>query len=79
MHVPEVIFYTRQDCPLCDKAYNVLVQYGLLITVIDIDSDPKLHDRYDDCVPVVMIDGKQRFRGQVNEVLLRRLLSNRRV
>ena len=30
--------------------------------------------RYDQCVPVVEIDGQERFRGRVNEVLLRRLL-----
>ena len=33
--------------------------------------------KYTTCVPVVVIDGHERFRGRVNEVLLRRLLSGR--
>jgi hypothetical protein len=41
---------------------------------IDIDRDPKLVERFTTCVPVVEIDGKIRFRGQINELLLRRLI-----
>ena len=53
---------------------EVLERYGLRPELIDIDSDPQLRERYTTCVPVVIIDGKERFRGRVNEVLLRRLL-----
>ena len=35
---------------------------------------PTLRKRYDQCVPVVVIDRKERFRGRVDELLLRRLL-----
>ena len=38
------------------------------------DNDPQLLAQYTDCVPVVLIDGKERFRGRIDEVLLRRLL-----
>ncbi len=41
---------------------------------IDIDADPALVAKFNECVPVVEIDGKIRFRGRVNEVLLERLL-----
>jgi hypothetical protein len=41
---------------------------------IDVDASPELRAKYDTCVPVVVMDGKERFRGQVNEVLLKRLL-----
>mgnify|MGYP002626166057 CR=1 FL=1 len=41
---------------------------------IDVDADPALRERYNECVPVVHIDGRERFRGKINEVLLRRLL-----
>lgn len=61
---------------MCDEALAVLRKFGLTPKVIDIDSDPQLTARYDTCVPVVEIDGQERFRGQVNEVLLRRLLSS---
>ena len=70
----DVILYTRQGCHLCDDALGLLRRNGLSPRIIDIDSDPELVARYDTCVPVVVIDGKERFRGHVNEVLLRREL-----
>jgi hypothetical protein len=42
---------------------------------VDIDRDPELVARFSTCVPVVELDGKVRFRGRVNEVLLRRLIA----
>ena len=48
--------------------------YGFSIHEIDIDKQPKLLEKYDTCVPVVEIDGKVRFRGTINEVLLVRLI-----
>jgi glutaredoxin len=70
----QVILYTRAGCHLCDDARELLERYGLTPELIDIDADPALLERYTTCVPVVVIDGKERFRGKVNEVLLRRLL-----
>ena len=29
---------------------------------------------YNECVPVVFVDGRERFRGRIDPVLLRRLL-----
>ena len=52
----------------------MLERYSLAVQSIDIDADPALVARYDECVPVVVIDGQERFRGRVDEVLLRRLL-----
>ena len=70
----EVILYTRSGCHLCDDAKSTLFAHGLNPTEVDIDSDPSLREKYTNCVPVVMIDGRERFRGRVDEVLLRRLL-----
>jgi glutaredoxin len=69
-----VILYTRKQCHLCDDAYSLLTRNGLTPECIDIDEDPQLRDKFTTCVPVVEIDGKVRFRGRVNEVLLRRIL-----
>ena len=66
--------YTRPGCHLCDDAADLLERYGLEVERVDIDQDAALRARYDTCVPVVVIDGQERFRGRVNEVLLRRLL-----
>lgn len=72
--MPEVVVYTRQGCHLCHEAEQLLRRHGLSPDLVDIDADPALLARYTDCVPVVVIDGQERFRGRVNEVLLRRLL-----
>jgi glutaredoxin len=72
------IIYTRSGCHLCEEAEALLVRYGIRPQRIDIDADTALQDRYNLCVPVVVIDGKERFRGQVNEVLLKRILAERR-
>jgi glutaredoxin len=73
--MPRVVLYTRQGCHLCDEAAAVLRRHGLRPEAVDIDADPALRQRYTDCVPVVEIDGRERFRGRVNEVLLRRILA----
>jgi glutaredoxin len=72
--VPEVTVYRRSGCHLCDEAIGLLRRYDLEPVVIDIDGNPALAEKFTGCVPVVLIDGKPRFRGRVNEVLLRRLL-----
>ena len=75
MSIPhDVIVYSRAGCHLCDEAKEVLRRHGLAYQEIDIDTDPELRARYTDCVPVVTIDGKERFRGRVEERLLRRVV-----
>jgi len=71
-----VILYTRTGCHLCDVAAEVLVEHGLQPQKVDIDADESLRERFNTCVPVVEINGKVRFRGQVEPVLLKRLLRN---
>jgi len=72
--MPQIVLYSRQGCHLCDDAAAALKRQGLEFELVDVDADPELHERYDACVPVVVIDGKERFRGRVDELLLRRLL-----
>ena len=74
MTTRSVIVYTRPDCHLCDVACNVLQAYGLSPQKVNIDSDARLVEQYGWVIPVVLIDGKERFRGHVDEILLRRLL-----
>ena len=70
----QVLLFTRTGCHLCDDAEAILIRHGLSPQTIDVDQSPDLREKYDTCVPVVVIDGKERFRGQVNEILLKRLL-----
>jgi len=72
-----VILYTRTGCHLCDVANQTLIDHGLQPEEVDIDADEVLREQFNTCVPVVEIDGKIRFRGQVDPILLKRLLRNR--
>jgi glutaredoxin len=73
-----VLFYTRNGCHLCDQAWEVVTaaqrRYGFTLKRVDVDADPALAAEHGECVPVVAIDGKVRFRGRVNAVLLERIL-----
>jgi predicted thioredoxin/glutaredoxin len=75
-----VTIFSREACTCCDKALDVLEPYrerhGFRIEIIDIDQDPALVQAYGLEVPVVAFDGKVRFKGVVNQVLLERLLEN---
>lgn len=74
-----IVMYTRQGCHLCEQAWQQLEQarkrHGFALHQMDIDTDPELARVYGECVPVVTVDGRVRFRGAVNRVLLERLLS----
>ena len=49
-------------------------RFPLAIETIDVDADPALKAKYDLLVPVVAINGRERFRGAVNPTLLERVL-----
>lgn len=72
-----VVIYTREGCHLCDQAKDVLWSYRSWlpeIEEVDITKDPKLVEQFGEQIPVVEIDDQVRFRGQVNEILLRRMI-----
>jgi hypothetical protein len=72
------MLYTRQGCHLCEAALERLEtarrRWGFVLTEADVDADPTLAEQFGECVPVVSVNGKVRFRGEVNPVLLERLL-----
>jgi predicted thioredoxin/glutaredoxin len=74
----EMTVFTRHGCHLCDAAWEELRQrqrrYGFGLKAVDVDSDAQLVKEYGTCVPVVVVNGRVRFRGVVNPVLLDRLL-----
>jgi glutaredoxin len=73
-----VIVFTRATCPLCEEAWELLQRqqrrYGFTLEAKDIDESAELVREHGEWVPVVAINGQVRFRGHVNEVLLRRIL-----
>lgn len=74
----EICLYTRPGCHLCDAVGEQLERqqkrFGYRLAVVDISTDSERTRQYGDEAPVVVVDGKVRFRGGVNPVLLQRLL-----
>jgi uncharacterized membrane protein/glutaredoxin len=54
-----VVFYTRENCSLCDKALTELeelkAEISFDVSVIDVDTDQALQKKYLELVPVVQI------------------------
>jgi hypothetical protein len=77
-----VTLYTRAQCCCCHSALEVLKGYqkthGFGLEKVDA-SDPSLVDLIGPTVPVIAVDGKVRFRGEVNRVLFERVLEARRL
>ncbi len=72
-----IVLYTRPGCHLCDLARETLQNMATACrrrSKWTSTADPSLRRGFSTCVPVVEIDGKIRFRGRINEVLLRRLI-----
>ena len=64
----------KPGCHLCDDARAVLERVGAVFTEVDITTDDALHARYLERIPVVVLDGVERFELFVDEAALRRLL-----
>lgn len=75
----EVTLYTRQNCPLCDKAKEVLVAAGINPKEVDVDLDLELMRKFTNDVPVVYIDGVEAFRHHVDAERLGLLMAGWRV
>ena len=69
------LIYTTRDCCLCEEAQGVLAEFSLEIETVDISDDPEKLAEFGVQVPVVFIDGRKRFIGRVDRMLLRRVLA----
>ena len=70
----ELVLYGRPGCHLCDDARAVLERVGAPFREIDITTDDALHAAYLERIPVITLDGEERFEYFVDEAALRRLL-----
>jgi glutaredoxin len=75
MRMMTAVLFTRQGCPLCEEAHATLRRHGIEPEVRDI-SEYTASARKPDCAPVLVLNGRERFRGRINEVLLRRVIRN---
>jgi hypothetical protein len=77
--VGRVLLYSRTGCHLCDVAWQQLeaarLRYYFSLETVDIETDPELVAKHGNEIPVVVINGRIRFRGRINPVLLERLLT----
>lgn len=59
--VMKVEFITRENCPLCDEAEEMLAtwagEFGLEVEVLDVDQDAILYEAFTDRVPVLRSAG----------------------
>ncbi len=70
----KIAIYGKAGCHLCDDARAVLERVGAPFQEIDITTDDALHAAYLERIPVVTIDGEERFELFVDEAALRALL-----
>lgn len=74
-----VTVYSKPDCHLCEDVHTLLVrvrqEIPFQLDEIDISTDQALFERYQAKIPVVLLDGKERFWYRINERRFRQELS----
>jgi glutaredoxin len=65
---------TRVECSHCEDAKRDLQRLGAEFDCVDVDGDPELLRRYDEYVPVLLLDGVELARAPLSEATLRSAL-----
>jgi glutaredoxin len=75
-----VVLYSRPGCHLCNAAREVLlaerVASSFDLVEVDVAGDDELERRYGIRIPVVEIDGEERFEYEVDPVELASIVRN---
>ena len=73
---PELVVYSRPGCHLCAEAMEQLRrlrgELGFTLAEVDITGDDRLHARYLERIPVLVLDGEEIADFFVDEADLRR-------
>jgi len=73
-----VVLYSRPGCHLCDAARQVLLaelgESSFELTEVNVQGDDDLERGYGIRIPVVEIDGEDRFEYEVDPDELRRII-----
>ena len=74
----KITIMSKPGCHLCEVAADVVQKVvgsrvPVLIEVVDITSDQDLLEKYRDDIPVVLVDGVERFRHAIDPDKLARL------
>lgn len=67
MPLPELTFYTRHGCHLCELARGALATLDFRVHEVDVDADPALRERYGDDVPVLAHGGRVLLKGVLSK------------
>jgi glutaredoxin len=74
-----VTLYGKPGCCLCDDARGEIerlrARLGFALEEVDVSLDPVLHREYGERIPVVAVDGHERFELEVDTTELERLLA----
>jgi len=77
----DVVVYLREGCHLCETVKETLVQLqggaDFHWREVDIDANPQLRQKYNDEVPVVLIDGRKAFKYRMDGHQFLRALAGR--
>ena len=75
---PQVTFYTKAGCPLCDEARTLLDEIATTtpyeLTEIDIRHDPALFAQYRYRIPVIIVNNNDSVEGHIEYAALHALL-----
>ena len=67
--VPQVTFYTKSGCHLCEEARDMLddiaAQTDYELTEIDIRNDPEIFERYRNRIPVIIVNSDTILEGRI--------------
>lgn len=76
-----LILYTRNRCPLCDKAKSILMelqaQFAFRLQLVDIEESDELTEKYGLMIPVVELNGEEIQYGQIEKELIMEKLSRK--
>ena len=77
-HYPILRFYTKENCHLCDVAFEIVERTAkkikFTLETVDITQSDELMMKYGIEIPVIEIDGKLEFKHKVNEKELLRII-----
>ncbi|GAA0499324.1 hypothetical protein GCM10008986_28090 [Salinibacillus aidingensis] len=76
-----IIFYTKENCPLCDEARSLLMllqtEYEFNIEEKDIYQDDQLLEKYQISIPVIRVDGEEIDGSQMNLQQIRKVFDKK--
>jgi glutaredoxin len=76
----QVLLYTKPGCHLCEEAKGEMLSAGCAdlydLTEINIETDPALKTRYRFDIPVITINGQERFRHRLTAAEFKRAVAS---